>query len=122
MKETGKPFTETGPQRKELVIVKCGGQLLDAMVIATDGKKKSPIFNTKLKKEMTDQYFHSSLENEEKLNIEEKAFVEDPVNAALFEDPPTAKKRPNENRNEDQDEEQHVKSVPKKAKTSDEVS
>ena len=39
--------------------------------------------------------FCSLVDYEEKLNLEEKAFVEDPKNAELFYDPPlTEKKRP----------------------------
>lgn len=38
MKETGRPFTESGPQKRAEVTMKNGGQQLDAMVIASDGE------------------------------------------------------------------------------------
>ena len=37
-KETGKLFLETAPNVRDLVMVKSGGKLLEAMVIATGGK------------------------------------------------------------------------------------
>ena len=37
-KETGKPFSETAPNTRDMVTVKSGGKLLEAMVVATDGK------------------------------------------------------------------------------------
>ena len=37
-KETGKVFSEFGPEAKDLVIVKSGNKTLEAMVIAMDGK------------------------------------------------------------------------------------
>ena len=37
-KETGEPFTDTGPEKRAAVAVKNGGKCLEAMVIALDGK------------------------------------------------------------------------------------
>ena len=37
-KETGKLFSETAPNARDVVTVKSGGKLLEAMVIATGGK------------------------------------------------------------------------------------
>ena len=37
-KETGKLFSETGPNARDVVTVKSGGKLLEATVIATGGK------------------------------------------------------------------------------------
>ena len=37
-KETGKLFLETAPNARDVVTVKSGGKLLEAMVIATGGK------------------------------------------------------------------------------------
>ena len=37
-KETGKLFSETAPNVRDVVTVKSGGKLLEAMVIATGGK------------------------------------------------------------------------------------
>lgn len=37
-KETGENFKDSGPVRGDMVAVKTGGKLLDAMVIATDGE------------------------------------------------------------------------------------
>ena len=37
-KETGKLFSETAPNARDVVTVKSGGKLLKAMVIATGGK------------------------------------------------------------------------------------
>ena len=37
-KETGKLFSETAPNARDVVTVKSGGKLLGAMVIATGGK------------------------------------------------------------------------------------
>jgi len=37
-KETGKPFSDVGPESRALVTVRNGGKQLDAMVIAADGK------------------------------------------------------------------------------------
>lgn len=48
MKESEKPF-ETKPARNTAVTVKSGGSLLDAMVIAVDGKCTCPFANVLLK-------------------------------------------------------------------------
>ena len=37
-KETGELFLETAPNARDVVTVKSGGKLLEAMVIAADGK------------------------------------------------------------------------------------
>ena len=38
IKDTGRSFTESGPQKRAEVTMKNGGKQLDAMVIASDGK------------------------------------------------------------------------------------
>ena len=38
LKETGKLFSETAPNARDVITVKSGGKLLEAMVIATGGK------------------------------------------------------------------------------------
>ncbi|KAM7444228.1 hypothetical protein ABFA07_007170 [Porites harrisoni] len=62
-KETGKLFSETAPNARDVVTVKSGGKLLEAMVIATG-------------------------DNEDNLNKEERAFVE--MNAELFDPEPVS--------------------------------
>ena len=37
-KETGKQFLETAPNTRDMVTVRSGGKLLEAMVLATDRK------------------------------------------------------------------------------------
>ena len=53
------------------------------------------------------------LDDEDKLNKEEKAFVEDPANADLFDDPPPGDKK------RSTDDQPAVSVVAKKRKTSD---
>ena len=38
LKDSGKLFSDTAPNTRDMVTVKSGGKLLEAMVIATDGK------------------------------------------------------------------------------------
>ena len=38
LKETGKLLSETAPNARDVITVKSGGKLLEAMVIATGGK------------------------------------------------------------------------------------
>ncbi|CAH3182594.1 unnamed protein product [Porites evermanni] len=43
-KETGKLFSETAPNARDVVTVKSGGKLLEAMVIATGEKRCLKVF------------------------------------------------------------------------------
>ncbi|CAH3117571.1 unnamed protein product [Porites lobata] len=73
LKETGKLFSETAPNARDVITVKSGGKLLDAMVIATG-------------------------DNEDNINKEERAFVE--TNPGLFNPEPVSpgKKRTNKDK------------------------
>ena len=109
---------ETAPSTRDMVTVKSGGKLLEAMVIATDGKLSSPfqiyfpiiangphgcfaafqvfVIIVVVLKSFKTIACSQFLENEDNLNKEERAFVE--RNPGLF-DPElvsAGKKRPNE--------------------------
>ena len=93
-KDSCEPFSCVGPKRGAEVAVRCTGKLLDAMVIALDGKliilsilgcfevNWVPDFVFYVRQGLTSLI---SLENEEKLNQEDRSFVEDPANSHLFD-------------------------------------
>ena len=41
MQDNGEPFTKIAPEKRAAVTLRNGGKLLDAMVIASDGKQTS---------------------------------------------------------------------------------
>lgn len=59
-KETGKLFSETAPNARDVVTVKSGGKLLEAMVIATGGKYRRLFrsFSRSLITHLTDVSLH----------------------------------------------------------------
>lgn len=92
-KETQTSFTETVPPKLTTVTLKHNGRVLEAMVIASDGKFLYDSFLAVsfschwLKTTNRSSLFGFVSDDEENLNSQEKLFVEDPKNAHLFDVP-----------------------------------